>query len=452
MFQTINPANNQLLEQFPLLTDQDLALQLEALEKTYREYYRFQDLPQRMAAIQRFAADLEENLESYARLISLEMGKPLRQSLAEVEKCIRLCNYYLNTAPEILEDQQIGSTSIYYQPIGAVLGIMPWNFPFWQVCRFAVPALLAGNVVLLKPAANVPQCSLALEKALNKALGQKSIFVTLLIDEQQVAQVIKHPIVQGVALTGSDRAGSAVGSLAGKAIKKCVLELGGSDAFIVLKGADVAQAAEFAVKSRMNNGGQSCISAKRFIVVEAVADEFTEKVIAAMQNYQPGNQLTSEALMGPLARPDIVDNLERQVRESVALGAKILLDGGRLDGPGNCFRPMVLSEVTSNMPAYREELFGPVAVLFRVPDEAAAVALANDTVYGLGAAVWTKDKAAAQRVARALEVGALAVNNLLRSDPQIPFGGVKRSGFGKELGREGLLEFVNQKTIAFRPD
>ncbi|MEM1318831.1 MAG: NAD-dependent succinate-semialdehyde dehydrogenase [Bacteroidota bacterium] len=452
MFKSINPANHTHLASFTSLSDEALQSRLEQAEKAFRGPWKTTTVDHRCRLIRQLAQALRTQQHHFAQTISLEMGKPIAQAEAEVAKCALLCDYYAKHSPAFLQDRLLfddqSQGMVVYQPIGAVLGIMPWNFPFWQALRFAVPALAAGNVILLKHAPNVPQCAQLLETLMVDVLGDPGLFQNLFIEVEQVEQVLAHPIVEGVALTGSERAGSSVAALAGRAIKKCVLELGGADAFIVLSDADLPAAVEAALLSRMNNSGQTCISAKRLIVEKTVAAAFTEQLIGAMKQLKVGDPMDRQTRISCLARPDLLDNLERQVNQSIDMGAEVLLAGGRMEGQlGNYFRPMLLGKVKPGMPAYEEELFGPVAVVFEVADEAAAVQLANDSRYGLGAAVWSADRERALRVARQVEAGALAINNIVRSDPRLPFGGVKRSGFGRELSKEGIKEFVNIKTI-----
>jgi succinate-semialdehyde dehydrogenase/glutarate-semialdehyde dehydrogenase len=450
-FQSINPYNQKTLGEFASLSERELEEKLRLGAETYRNLWRSAPLAKRLSAVQELADLMDERIDDLARLISLEMGKPVGQSRGEIKKCAWLCRYYAEHAGAFLEDQTIETEAhhsfVAYQPLGAVLGVMPWNFPFWQSFRFAIPALLAGNVVFLKPAPNVPQCGKALEQLFEEAIGEKGVFQTLFVEVEQVEHIIQHPLVQGVSLTGSDRAGSSVASLAGKHIKACVLELGGSDAFIVLEDADIAKAAETAALSRMNNTGQTCIAAKRWIVLEPVAEEFTDKVIQAVKAMKVGKPMDDDTEIGCMARPDLVDKLQQQIKSTLDRGARILLPGGRVNPTGNFFYPMILTDIPGGSPAYQEELFGPVGVLFVVKTEEEAIQLANDTDYGLGAAIWSNDLERADRVARKLEAGAIAINDMVSSDPRIPFGGIKRSGFGRELAKEGIREFVNMKSI-----
>ncbi|MFK8103140.1 MAG: NAD-dependent succinate-semialdehyde dehydrogenase [Saprospiraceae bacterium] len=450
-FVSINPVDGEVIQAFEALTGVEIAAKLQASTSAYHDW-KNQSLAIRQACILQFASRLVLQQEELAQLITLEMGKPIAQSLAEVKKCIWLCEYYAEAAPNLLEPEVIETAAqksyLRYEPIGAILGIMPWNFPCWQALRFAIPALLAGNVVLLKPAPNVALTSIALATIFKEIIPKQAIFQCLLAEVEDIPAIIKHDLVQGIALTGSDVAGAKVAQIAGAAIKKCVLELGGSDPFIVLADADLALAAKLAAKSRMNNCGQSCISAKRIIVEQAVLDQFLPLFKAALLALKIGDPLDSTTQISTMARADLRDNLNAQFEDAVAKGAKVYLAGGPRTGKGYYFDPIILTEVQPSMRAYHEELFGPIAVVFGVADEAAAIRLANDTKYGLGAAVWSKDIAKAERLASQLSVGAVAINNLLRSDPRMPFGGIKQSGFGRELGMEGIREFVNIKSVA----
>jgi succinate-semialdehyde dehydrogenase/glutarate-semialdehyde dehydrogenase len=453
MFQTINPVNNELLAEFPQLTDADLQRSVRLAEQAFR-WWKFKPVPARAEAIRAVGHSLSGNLETYARLITLEMGKPIGQSEAELKKCISLCEYFADHAEGWLTDRHIPAeysrSFITWEPLGTILGIMPWNFPFWQALRFAIPAMLAGNVVIHKPAPNVPQCGRLLEEIFAKATENPAVFQTVFAGVEQVPAIVQDAAVQGVALTGSDRAGAQVASLAGLNLKKCVLELGGSDAFVVLSDADLTAAAHAAVLSRMNNTGQTCIAAKRFIVQESAAEDFITEVQNNYMQLCQGDPFDPDTILGPMARPDLSVVLQAQVDDAVQQGARVLISGGAKPSPGNFFRPMLLSNLVPGMRAYREELFGPVGVVAFAKTEQEAIEIANATPYGLGAAVWSSDIERALAVARQLEVGTVAINDFVRSDPRFPFGGVKRSGFGRELGPDGLHEFTNVKTIYAR--
>lgn len=452
MYQSINPSNQEELKSFKTLHANQLEQKLidaESSFKTWRAY----TFDQRAEIIQKFADRFEAKRKELAKMISLEMGKPLDQALGEVDKCVLLCKYTAEIAASRLADRIIETDNhkeahIWYQPVGAVLGVMPWNFPYWQALRFAIPALMAGNVVFLKPAPNVPQCGALIETIFKEVAPDLHIFHTIFVTNEQVAKLLEHPFIQGVALTGSEKAGSAVASKAAAEIKKSVLELGGSDAFIVLEDADLFSAASTGVLSRMNNSGQTCIAAKRFIVVESVADAFIQELKNNIIRLQVGNPLHSNTDIGPLARKDLLKKLQNQVDTTIAAGAAVLIDGGTMEGKkGNFFSPMLLSGVKKGMTAYTEELFGPVAVVYSVKNDTEAIALANDTSFGLGAAVWSNNIERAKAVAKKLEAGAIAINEMVKSDPRLPFGGIKRSGFGREMAEEGLKEFVNIKTV-----
>ena len=405
----------------------------------------------RAGVLRRAAGLLRERQDALARLMALEMGKPITDGRAEALKCATCCDYYAEHAEAFLADELIktdaGRSFISYQPLGVVLAVMPWNFPFWQVVRFAAPALMAGNVGLLKHASNVPQCALALEKIFHDAGLPPACFRTLLVGSEQVEQLLADDRVRAVTLTGSEGAGMAVAAVAGQHIKKAVLELGGSDPFIVLADADLALAAKTAAQSRMINSGQSCIAAKRFIVEKPVYREFINQLKTHLLALRPGDPLDEATQYGPLARPDLADELTQQVADSVKKGAKIELHGGQAKPGTALFRPMILSNVRVGQRAYAEELFGPVALVLEAKNADDAVRLANDSRFGLGAAVWTADPKKGEAMARQIESGAVFVNGLVKSMAELPFGGVKKSGYGRELSYLGIREFVNQKSI-----
>jgi succinate-semialdehyde dehydrogenase/glutarate-semialdehyde dehydrogenase len=384
-------------------------------------------------------------------MITAEMGKLFRAAVEEVEKCVRGCRYYAENAERFLEDEPAQTNAarsyVHYEPLGPVLAIMPWNFPFWQVFRFAAPALMAGNVGLLKHAANVPQCALAIEQIFCRAGLDQGAFQTLLIEANQVRKVVVDPRVKAVTLTGSEKAGSAVASVAAREIKKSVLELGGSDAFIVMPSADFENALETAVKARTINTGQSCIAAKRFFVAEEIYDDFVRRFVERMRSLKVGDPLDETTEIGPLATEQILNGVHEQVQKSIAAGAKLLTGGNRIQGPGFFYEPTVLVDVPRESPAYREEVFGPVASIFRVKNAGDAVELANESTFGLGASAWTNDPSEQEVFASELEAGMVFINAMVASDPRLPFGGVKRSGFGRELGAHGIREFTNTKTI-----
>ncbi len=449
-FESINPTTGERIRSFASLDDRALDVVLERAREAFDEH-RGLPLAERARRLEHAGAILEAESADFGRLMALEMGKPLQQAVAEAEKCAWVCRHYAERGGELLTDESVETEAarsyVRYQPLGPILAIMPWNFPFWQVFRCAAPALMAGNVVLLKHASNVPRCALALEDVFRRSGFDEGAFQNLFIEVEQVGRAIADPRVRAVTLTGSRRAGRDVARKAGEALKKSVLELGGSDPFVVLPSADLQEAAATAVRARTLNSGQSCIAAKRMIVHDAVADEFQERFVQGMADLSVGDPLDEENQVGPLATRGGLETLEDQVARSVEAGARVLTGGGRLDGDGFFYRPTVLTDVPEGCPAYMEELFGPVASLFRVPDVDAAIRLANDTVFGLGASVWTEDSDEHQRLVKRLETGLVFVNALVASDPRLPFGGVKESGYGRELGVHGLREFVNVKTI-----
>ena len=409
----------------------------------------------RVSFLPQLAKLLLENKEAYATCITTEMHKPISQAIAEVEKCALLCNYYYENAETFLATKNIKTEAsesfVTYEPLGVILGVMPWNFPFWQVFRFAAPALMAGNVVLLKHAPNVPQCAQRIQTLITDACTQVLATRTALVwnvraDNDSVAKLLANPIVQGVTLTGSNRAGAAVASIAGAHIKKSVLELGGSDACIVCADADVERAVKLAMWSRMQNTGQTCIASKRFIVHRSIVDTFIDHSRTFIQSLIMDNPLLPTTQLGTMARPDLVELLENQVAQTIHVGAKVALQGGRV-ADTNFFKPMMLLDVAPQSRAYQEELFGCVATVYTYDREDEAIQLANSTIYGLGATIWTQDTERAEALALDLEVGAVAINQLLKSDPRIPFGGVKQSGYGRELGKHGIREFTNIKSI-----
>lgn len=411
------------------------------------------DLPiaERCTRLRRAAVVLRERHTKLARLITLEMGKLLREAEAEIEKCAWVSEYYAEHAAGFLADELIASDAkkslVTYQPLGTVLAIMPWNFPFWQVFRCAAPALAAGNTVLLKHASNVAECALAMEQLFTDAGFPPGVFRALLISAAETEQVIADPRVHAVSLTGSEAAGRAVAALGGRHLKKTVLELGGSDPFVVLDDAELTSTVEAAVSARFLNGGQSCIAAKRFIVVEELAELFLEQFKPRIESLKPGDPLNPATTLAPMAREDLRQQLHSQVQRSVVKGAKVVTGGGPLSGAGYFYAPTLLDWVTSGMPAYEEELFGPVAAVIRARDEDDALRIANDSKYGLGGSVWTTDQARGENFARRLACGAAFVNGVVKSDPRLPFGGIKASGYGRELSLLGIREFVNAKTV-----
>jgi succinate-semialdehyde dehydrogenase/glutarate-semialdehyde dehydrogenase len=447
---SINPATGETLATFDTLSPAAVEDKLQRGVAAFASW-RQTAYADRARLLVRAADILENESEQLGRLMTLEMGKPIRPGIDEALKCARGCRYYAEHGATFLAEEHVATEArdsyIRYEPLGVVLAIMPWNFPFWQVFRFVAPALMAGNVGLLKHASNVPQCALAIEDIIRRAGFPEGAFQTLLIRSSDVAALLDDARVSAVTLTGSEGAGQDVAARAGHALKKTVLELGGSDPFIVMPSADIDKASATAAKARAINNGQSCIAAKRFIVADAVADRFLEKFVAAMAAMKVGNPLDAATDIGPLATPDLVTDLEKQVNASVAAGARILTGGARIPGPGNYFAPTVLIDIPRDSPAYREELFGPVASVFRVSSIDEAIRIANDTSFGLGASVWTKDDRERDLFVRGIETGQVFVNAMVVSDPRVPFGGVKRSGYGRELGVHGIREFVNIKTV-----
>ena len=448
--QSINPATGEVLENFDEMTVGEVDQILEAAYTVFQEW-RDRPFAERAKKMREAARLLRAGKEKHARTMALEMGKPIVQGEAEAEKCAWACDYYAEHAEVFLAEQPRETDAyrsyIRFDPLGPVLAIMPWNFPFWQVFRFAAPALMAGNAGILKHASNVPRCALQIEEVFREAGFPENLFRAVLVGPERVRSIIANPRIRAVTLTGSDIAGSKVAEQAGHELKKTVLELGGSDPFIVLEDADVQKAAKTAADARLVNAGQSCIAAKRFIVVEKIADMFLEIFVSEMQSRKMGDPLDRHTQVGPQARYDLRASLHRQVEESVKRGAKLLLGGRIPEGPGAFYPPTVLDAVNKGMPAFDEETFGPVAAVTRARDEAHAIRLANDSPFGLGASLWTRDRARAERVVGQIEAGCVFVNELVKSDPRLPFGGVKRSGYGRELSEYGIREFMNIKSV-----
>jgi succinate-semialdehyde dehydrogenase/glutarate-semialdehyde dehydrogenase len=447
---SINPATGERVKEFTPFDQGQIERILAAVHAATPGWAAL-GFEARAGLLSHAAAVLRERQADYARLMTLEMGKPVKEARAEVEKCAWACEHYAGHGARFLADEAIASDAgrsyVAWLPLGTVLAVMPWNFPFWQVFRFAAPGLMAGNTALLKHASNVPQCALAIEDIFRRAGFPDDVFRTLLIEGAQAEALIGDPRIQAVTLTGSEPAGRKVAAAAGAAIKKTVLELGGSDAFVVLEDADLEQAASVGVQSRYLNGGQSCIAAKRFILVEPIAEQFLalfQRKAAALKQGDPGRE---ETRIGPMARADLRDELHAQVRDSIAAGAVAALGCEPLPGPGVYYKVSILDRVRPGMRAYEEELFGPVAIVIRVRDEDQALAVANDHRYGLGGSVWTRDSARGERFARRMQSGASFVNGLVKSDPRLPFGGIKASGYGRELSVLGIREFVNAKTV-----
>jgi succinate-semialdehyde dehydrogenase/glutarate-semialdehyde dehydrogenase len=450
---TIDPSTGKIEQTFKPLTNPEIEKKLSLAAHTSRTF-RKTSFAERAVWMSRAADLLVEKKEEYGRLMTREMGKLLRDGVAEAEKCATACRYYAGQAESLLKVRPVKTEAaesyVRFDPLGPVLAIMPWNFPFWQVFRFAAPALMAGNVGLLKHASNVPQCALAIERIFLEAGFPEGAFQALLLDTPQVEAVLEDPRVAAVTLTGSETAGASVAARAGKLLKKAVLELGGSDPFVVLPSADMKEAVATAVKARHVNGGQSCIAAKRFIVTQPIAAEFEKLFVQAIQALKVGDPLAPETEVGPLAGEDFCRRLDAQVQKAVRDGARVLAGGKRLEGKGSFFQPTVLTGISPSSPAYREEFFGPVACLYVAKDLDDAIRLANDTSFGLGASAWTQDVQEKERLVRDLEAGLVFINGMVVSDTRLPFGGVKRSGYGRELGEYGILEFVNVKTVVVR--
>ncbi len=446
----INPATDELIKEYKEHTDTEVKAIVEAAHKRFLEW-RDVSFAQRSKLMHKAAEVLRKNINKYAKLITIEMGKVIKESRSEVEKCAWVCEYYADNAEKFLADEIIetdaSKSMAVFQPIGVVLAVMPWNFPFWQVFRFAAPALMAGNVGILKHASNVPGCALAIEEVFKEAGFPENAFRTMLISASKVEAVIKNPLVKAVTLTGSEPAGMQVASIAGHELKKTVLELGGSDPYVVLEDADIPACVKTSVTARMINAGQSCIAAKRFIVVESKVKEFEQQQVAIMKSLKMGNTLSEDTQVGAMARMDLLEELDQQVQKSIKMGAKLLCGGKKADGPGAFYLPTVLTDVKKGMPAYEQETFGPVSAIIAVKDEEEAIKVANDSEFGLGGSVWSKDVRRGERVARRIESGAVFVNGMTKSDPRLPFGGVKKSGYGRELSHYGIKEFVNIKTI-----
>ena len=447
---TINPATGQLLKTFEPLSDAQVDEKIERAAITFTKL-RKMSFAERGRMMTKAAEILEGEKEAFGRLMTLEMGKPFRAAVDEAVKCAWACRYYAEHAERFLADEVIETTAtrsyVRYQPLGVILAVMPWNFPFWQVVRFAAPALMAGNTGLLKHASNVPQCALAIEDVFHRAGFPEGAFQTLLIGSAKVDRILNDPRVVAATLTGSEQAGIQVGTGAAQRIKKVVLELGGSDPFIVMPSANLEEAVATAVKARVINNGQSCIAAKRFIVAEKIADEFQRKFVSKMEELKLGDPMDEKTELGPLATADGVTSLDQDVRKTVAAGARVLTGGKPVERPGFFYAPTVLTDIPKTSPAYREELFGPVACVFRAKDIDHAIQIANDTRFGLGASAWTNDNAERERFINELEAGMVFINKMVASDPRLPFGGVKQSGYGRELGPYGIREFTNIKTV-----
>ncbi len=447
---SINPTTGQTLQTFEPLDSSTIELKLQLAADTFNSY-RHTPFETRAASMQRAAEILESEKAELGRLMTTEMGKPLKAAIGEAEKCAWVCRYYADHAQEHLADQLVETSAkksyVKFQPLGPVLAVMPWNFPFWQVFRFAAPALMAGNVGLLKHASNVPQCALAIEDVFRRAGFPEGAFQTLLIGSDAVEPILNDSRVVAATLTGSEPAGRSVAATCGKQIKKTVLELGGSDPFIVMPSADLDKAVETGVKARTINNGQSCIAAKRFIVAAEIYDEFTQKFVQGMKTLRIGDPMEETTDIGPLATPQIVKDLTEQVQKLIDSGGRVLTGGHKLDRPGNFFEPTVIENIDPNTAVSCEEIFGPVAMFFKVADIDEAIAIANATSFGLGSAAWSNNRDEQMKFIDEIEAGSVFINGMVASDPRLPFGGIKNSGYGRELAEFGIREFVNVKTI-----
>ena len=452
--QSVNPFTGEVIKNYTEYTSEEVTSIISQVDKAFQQW-KLTDFEHRAKMMKNLQSLLIERKNELAEIMVAEMGKVLREAVGEIEKCATVCSFYADKAASFLRNEVIQTEAsesyITYQPIGTVLAVMPWNFPFWQVFRFLAPALMAGNTGVLKHAANVPGCALAIEQLVRDAGYPENVFRTLLIGSAKVRAVIENPLIKAVTLTGSTPAGKSVASIAGSVLKKSVLELGGSDPYLILEDADIEKAAQLCVTSRLINAGQSCIGAKRFIVADKIYDEFETEFVRRMSEATYGNPLDPATKIGPLARPDLRNELHLQVENSRKMGATVLLGGFIPEGTGAIYPPTVLTNVLPGMPAYHEELFGPVAVLFRFKTEEKAIRIANDTVFGLGAAVFTSDVTKGKLLSeKGLEAGCVYVNDFVKSDPRLPFGGIKESGYGRELSAVGIREFVNIKTIVVK--
>jgi succinate-semialdehyde dehydrogenase/glutarate-semialdehyde dehydrogenase len=447
---TINPATGETVKTYEPLADWEIENKVALAQQAF-ESYRQTTFEQRSQWMTAAANLLETEKEHFGKMITLEMGKTLKSAIAEVEKCAWVCRYYAENAANFLADvpseTDASRSFVRYQPLGIVLAVMPWNFPFWQVFRFAAPALMAGNVGLLKHASNVPQSALAIEQIFQESGFPRGVFQTLLIGADKVAGLMADDRIKAGTLTGSTPAGASLAMAAGKEIKKVVLELGGSDPFVVMPSADLETAVHTAVTARLINNGQSCIAAKRFIIANSIADEFEEKLVAKYKELKVGDPMQPDTDIGPLATRSIVKELDEQVQAIVNEGARVLIGGKALDGPGNYYLPTIVTDIPATSKMAREEFFGPVALLFRVADVHEAIQVANNIPFGLGGSAWTNDPEEQELLINGIEAGAVFINGMVKSDPRLPFGGIKRSGFGRELGIQGIHEFVNIKTV-----
>ncbi len=448
---TVNPATGETVKIFEPLTAEEIEVKLALAEATFKQYRKI-SLEQKSQCLKAAADILERDQRKLGETMTIEMGKPIKSAIAEVKKCALVCRYYADNAADFLKDVPASTDAsrsfIRYQPLGLILAVMPWNFPLWQVFRFAAPALMAGNVGILKHASNVPQCALAIEAILAEAGFPAGSFQTLLIGASQVESIINDKRVKAATLTGSEPAGASLAAAAGKQIKKTVLELGGSDPFIVLDSADIEAAATTAVTARMLNNGQSCIAAKRFILAESIAAQFETLLLEKFKALKVGDPMSGDTDIGPLANASMLSEINQQVQETVTKGGKIVIGGQVIsDRPGYFYPPTILKDIPVDSPGYYDEFFGPVALLFRVKNIDEAIELANNSIFGLGASAWTNDQAQQERLIEEIEAGSVFINGMVKSDPRLPFGGIKRSGYGRELSIEGMQEFLNVKTV-----
>jgi succinate-semialdehyde dehydrogenase/glutarate-semialdehyde dehydrogenase len=450
MFTSINPYDNKIIQSYQKQNAEEVCQLIDQSAKVFKEWKNI-SITERGAVLDTVAALLLQHKKTYATVITIEMGKPIQESIAEIEKCAWLCNYYAENAANFLDEEFIttdaSKSSVQFQPLGVILGIMPWNFPFWQIFRFAVPALMSGNSVIVKPAPNVIGCAKLIQQIIREATSYKCVFQILTIDIDQVEEVIKNENIKVVTFTGSESAGKEVAQLASKYIKKSILELGGSNSFIVLDDADMYSAVKVGAIARLLNTGQSCIAAKRFILHEKIADAYIENLKIEFEGFKKSNPLDENTLLGVISREDLIDKLQHQVQDAIDKGAELIC-GGRFDG--NYYAPTILKSVTPDMLIYHEEVFGPVAVVHVVEDDSKALILANDTNFGLGASVFTKSTIRANKFIEGLDDGAVFINSMVKSDPRLPFGGTKHSGYGRELGTYGIKEFVNIKTVYWK--
>ena len=451
-YQSTNPYDGKVVKSFDEINDAQLESKLQAASHCFENDWRHKSFADRKTVLSRAAALMRERSQAMAELITLEMGKLIAQSQGEVALSAAILDYYAEHAEAFLAPEKLstprGEAMVESSPIGVLFGVEPWNYPYYQIARFAAPNLMAGNVVMVKHASSVPQCALAFEQLMVDAGAPDGAYTNLFVSKDQIAKIIADPRIRAVALTGSEAAGAVVAAQAGKQLKKSTMELGGSDAFIVLEDADLEKAVKHAVSGRMGNSGQACTASKRFIVVEAMADSFLQKFQAAMENFKPGDPMDKQTTLAPLSSADALKNLLKQVDGAVASGARVLTGGKRMEGHAGAFmQPTILTDIDKSNPAYHEEFFGPVALFFKVPDEDAAVALANDSPFGLGGSVFTQDIERGKRVARKIDTGMVFINSGAVSSPELPFGGVKNSGYGRELSGAGIQEFVNKKLI-----